>query len=57
VIYVGKARDLRKRVGSYFLAIRKLAQADLNAAMLDATWDFETPQYRSESGIRLLEAN
>ena len=55
VIYVGKARDLRKRVGSYFLPSR-LAQADLKTrAMLDATWDFETHTVRSEAESVLLE--
>jgi excinuclease ABC subunit C len=55
VIYVGKARDLRKRVGSYFLP-SKLAQADLKTrAMLDATWDFETHTVRSEAESALLE--
>jgi excinuclease ABC subunit C len=55
VIYVGKARDLRKRVGSYFLP-SKLAQAELKTrAMLDATWDFETHTVRSEAESVLLE--
>jgi excinuclease ABC subunit C len=55
VIYVGKARDLRKRVGSYFLP-SKLAQADLKTrAMLDATWSFETHTVRSEAESVLLE--
>jgi excinuclease ABC subunit C len=55
VIYVGKARDLRKRVSSYFLP-SKLAQADLKTrAMLDATWDFETHIVRSEPESLLLE--
>src|SRR5581483_11415294 len=55
VIYVGKARDLRKRVGSYFLP-SKLAQADLKTrALLDATWDFETHTVRSEAESVLLE--
>src|SRR5881227_1564567 len=55
VIYVGKARDLRKRVSSYFLR-SKLAQADLKTrAMLDATWDFETHTVRSEAESVLLE--
>jgi excinuclease ABC subunit C len=55
VIYVGKARDLRKRVGSYFLP-SKLAQADLKTrAMLEATWDFETHVVRSEAESVLLE--
>src|SRR3954465_10545606 len=55
VIYVGKARDLRKRVSSYFLP-SKLAQADLKTrALLDATWDFETHTVRSEAESVLLE--
>lgn len=55
VIYVGKARDLRKRVSSYFLP-SKLAQADLKTrAMLDATWDFETHTVRNEAESVLLE--
>src|SRR5436189_337012 len=55
VIYVGKARDLRKRVGSYFLP-SKLAQADLKTrAMLEATRDFETHTVRSEAESVLLE--
>jgi excinuclease ABC subunit C len=55
VIYVGKARNLRKRVSSYFLP-SKLAQADLKTrAMLEATWDFETHTVRSEAESVLLE--
>ena len=55
VIYVGKARDLRKRVSSYFLP-SKLAVADLKTrAMLDAVWDFETHVVRSEAESVLLE--
>src|SRR6201984_2778887 len=55
VIYVGKARDLRKRVSSYFLP-SKLAQADLKTrAMLEATWDFETHVVQSEAESVLLE--
>ena len=55
VIYVGKARDLRKRVSSYFLP-SKLAQADLKTrALLEATWDFETHVVRSEAESVLLE--
>src|SRR5438034_10092294 len=55
VIYVGKARDLRKRVSSYFLP-SKLAQADLKTrAMLEATWDCETHIVRSDAESVLLE--
>src|SRR4051795_6180333 len=55
VIYVGKARDLRKRVGSYFLP-SKIAVADIKTrALLDAVWDFETLTVRSEAESVLLE--
>ena len=55
VIYVGKARDLRKRVGSYFMP-SKMAVADLKTrAMLDAVWDFETHTVQSEAESILLE--
>jgi excinuclease ABC subunit C len=55
VIYVGKARDLRKRVSSYFLP-SKVANADLKTrAMLDAVWDFETHSVRSDAESLLLE--
>jgi excinuclease ABC subunit C len=55
VIYVGKARDLRKRVSSYFLP-SKIAQADLKTrAMLDAVWDFDIHTVRSDAESVLLE--
>src|SRR5438067_695412 len=55
VIYVGKARDLRKRVGSYFMP-SKVAQADIKTrALLDAVWDFETHTVQSEPESILLE--
>jgi len=55
VIYVGKARDLRKRVSSYFMP-SKIAVADLKTrAMLDAVWDFETHTVASEAESLLLE--
>src|SRR5438067_1447683 len=55
VIYVGKARDLRKRVSSYFMP-SKIAVADLKTrAMLDSVWDFETHTVQSEAESLLLE--
>ena len=55
VIYVGKARDLRKRVGSYFMPSR-IAVADLKTrALLEAVWDFETHTVASEAESLLLE--
>jgi len=55
VIYVGKARDLRKRVGSYFLPSR-LGNADLKTrALLDSVWDFEIHTVRTEPEALLLE--
>jgi excinuclease ABC subunit C len=55
VIYVGKARDLRKRVGSYFLPSRS-SNADLKTrALLDSVWDFEFHTVRTEPEALLLE--
>src|ERR1700730_18902940 len=55
VIYVGKARDLSKRVGSYFTP-KKVGVADLKThAMLVAVWDFETHTVQSEAESILLE--
>ena len=55
IIYVGKARDLRKRLGSYFMPSRK-AQADVKTrALLDSIRDFEIHVVRNEQEALLLE--
>src|SRR5258707_9403670 len=55
VIYVGKARDLRKRLSQYFMPSRKMT-ADLKTrALLDSVWDFEFHEVRSEPEALLLE--
>jgi excinuclease ABC subunit C len=55
VIYVGKARDLRKRLAQYFTPSRRLV-ADLKTrALLDSVWDFEIHTVRSEPEALLLE--
>jgi excinuclease ABC subunit C len=55
VIYVGKARDLRKRLGQYFIPSRRLT-ADLKTrALLDSVWDFEIHLVRNEPEALLLE--
>jgi excinuclease ABC subunit C len=55
VIYVGKARDLRKRLASYFMPSRK-QQADLKTrALLETIWDFQIHLVRNEQEALLLE--
>ncbi len=55
VIYVGKARDLRKRVSSYFMPSRRQS-ADLKTrAMIESVWDFEVHTVKSEPEALLLE--
>ena len=55
VIYVGKARDLRKRLANYFTPSRA-AQADPKTrALIDSIWDFEIHVVRSEAEAVLYE--
>ena len=55
VIYVGKARDLRKRLAQYFTPARSRL-ADLKTrALLDSVWDFAVHVVRSDAKAVLLE--
>ena len=55
VIYVGKARDLKKRLGNYFQPARA-RRVDLKTrALIDSIWDFELHQTRNEPEALLLE--
>src|SRR3989441_5405023 len=55
VIYVGKARSLRKRVGQYFHPSRQMRWDPKTRALLDSISDFETFVVRSEPEALLLE--
>jgi excinuclease ABC subunit C len=55
VIYVGKARDLRKRLSHYFAPSRG-TMADLKTrALVQSIWDFDTHTVRNEPEALLLE--
>jgi excinuclease ABC subunit C len=55
VIYVGKARDLRKRVSSYFQPSRRMGWDLKLNALVDAAHDLDTYTVRSEPEALLLE--
>lgn len=55
VIYVGKARDLRKRVSSYFQPSRRRGWDLKLNALVDAVYDLDTHTVRSEPEALLLE--
>ena len=55
VIYVGKARSLRKRVGQYFQPSREMRWDPKTRALLDSIADFETFVVASEPEAVLLE--
>ncbi|HWQ93397.1 MAG TPA: excinuclease ABC subunit UvrC [Clostridia bacterium] len=55
VIYVGKARDLRKRVSSYFQPSRRMGWDLKFRALVDAIHDFDFHTVRSEPEALLLE--
>ena len=55
IIYVGKARDLRRRMASYFMASGK-GRADLKTrALIDSICDFDFHVVRNEEESLLLE--
>lgn len=55
VIYVGKARDLRKRLSNYFTPSRS-RMADLKTrALIDSIWDFEFHLVNNEGEALILE--
>jgi excinuclease ABC subunit C len=56
VIYVGKARDLRKRVSQYFHPSRRMGWDLKFNALLEAVWDFDVHVVRNEAESLLLES-
>jgi excinuclease ABC subunit C len=55
VIYVGKARDLNKRVSQYFHPSRRFAADRKTQALLESIWDLEAHTVKSEPESILLE--
>lgn len=55
VIYVGKARDLHKRVSQYFHPSRRMGWDPKLKALMDSVYDFEVHVVRSEPEALLLE--
>src|SRR5262249_48135756 len=56
VIYVGKARDLRKRVGQYFQPSRRMGWDLKFRALIEAVCDFDVHVVRNEPESLLLES-
>ncbi len=55
IIYVGKARDLKKRMSSYFMASQKMRASVKTRALIDSIHDFEFHTVRNEEESLLLE--
>ncbi len=55
IIYVGKARDLRKRLSSYFMPSRSMTADVKTRALIKSIWDFEVHVVRNEPESLLLE--
>lgn len=56
IIYVGKARDLRKRVSSYFMPSRRQTADRKTRALIESIWDFEYHVVKTEPESLLLES-
>ena len=55
VIYVGKARDLKKRLGNYFQPSRANRVDTKTRALIESVWDFDLHFTRNETEALLLE--
>ncbi|MGB7836497.1 MAG: GIY-YIG nuclease family protein, partial [Terrimicrobiaceae bacterium] len=55
VIYVGKARDLRKRLSHYFTPSRTMRADPKTRALVESIWEFEWHIVRSEAEAVLYE--
>ncbi len=55
ILYVGKARDLRKRLSNYFLPSAQARATLKTRALLDSVWDYEWHVVRTEPEALLLE--
>ena len=55
IIYVGKAKNLRKRVSSYFQPSRGMIQQPKIRALVDMIRDLEVIEVKSEPEALLLE--
>ncbi len=55
VIYVGKAKDLRRRLASYFTPSRTMRADIKTRALLDSVWSFEWHTVKSEPEALLFE--
>ncbi len=56
IIYVGKARDLKKRVGNYFMPSRKMRADRKTRALIDSIEDFDLQIVRNEQEALILES-
>ncbi len=55
IIYVGKARDLRKRLAHYFTPSRQRLADHKTRALISSIWDFDIYEVRNEPEALLLE--
>jgi excinuclease ABC subunit C len=55
IIYVGKAKSLKKRLGSYFTPSRKTTSDLKTRALIDSIYDFDVHEVRNEAEALILE--
>ncbi len=55
IIYVGKARDLKRRLSSYFMPSQRMRSSVKTRALIDSIHDFEFHTVRNEEESLILE--